>query len=124
MIVPAKTAGHGDSLGPTLGSHLYLRTATQFSTQELAKVLYLALVLGGSLKDSMALVTSQRSFANKLLIPVLRSFEIIANVTALFFGGVARSMCFYKINLPLTWFANFINILCSRISVYLQRCWF
>ena len=122
MIVPAKTAGHGDSLGPTLGSHLYSRTATQFSTQELAKVLYLALVLGGSLKNPMALVTSHRGFANKLLIPVLIFFETIANVTALFLGGVARCMCFDKINLLLTWFANFINILCSRISVYLQRC--
>ena len=33
----------------------------------------------------MALVTSYRGFTNKLLVPILSSFDIIANVTALLF---------------------------------------
>ena len=79
LIKPAQTACHGNPLGPTPSANLNLRTPTQFSTQELAKVLYLALVLGRGLKDPMALVTSYRGFTNKLLVPILSSFDTPRN---------------------------------------------
>merc|ERR1712130_523756 len=116
-FTPAKAASHSNPFCPTFGSHLYLRTSFQFSTQKLAEMLYLALVLGRCIKDPMALGAFYGRFTNKLLRLILSPFDFIANVTALLFSSVVRCMC------SILHFGISVHLR-FRISVHRDRCWF
>ena len=72
LFSPAEAASHRDSLGPTLGPSIDFRALAQFSSQELAEMFNLALELGRSFKDPMALGTFNVGFINRFLVLLLR----------------------------------------------------